>query len=84
MVVRKDSGPGDLLRVLSGYSHECFMFKKILLSSKLCTGLSHVTHMNEICLTCGIPVKVALGISRTNADSQWNPVYRVAKTHRIP
>jgi len=24
-----------------------------------------------------LPIKVGLGISRTNADSQWNPVYNV-------
>ena len=28
-------------------------------------------------------IKVRLGISRTNADSQWNPVYRSKAFHRI-
>ena len=26
--------------------------------------------------TLGVPFKVGLGISRTNADSHWNPVYK--------
>jgi len=31
----------------------------------------------DCCCCCCLHIKVGLGISRTNADSQWNPVYNV-------
>jgi len=36
-----------------------------------------VTHKVSTSIRGGFPFKVGLGISRTNADSQWNPVYNV-------
>jgi len=41
----------------------------------------------EITLLIGLgktkPFKAGLGISRTSADSQWNPVYNVVKMKRF-
>ena len=47
--------------------------------SKKLLGSRFSTLYAPFCLIC--TVKVGLDISRTNADSQWNPVYNVF--HRI-
>jgi len=52
--------------------------KTLLMDSKLpkkLLGSGFSTPYTPFCLICTI--QVGLGISRTNADSQWNPVYNV-------